>query len=58
MSALPTNITGGDTTSATYACGAAPYVKDIPMYELYQRVASHPENFLRLLDKIRRDAGD
>ena len=30
---------------------AAPYMKDTPMYELYQRVAPHPEDFPRLLDK-------
>jgi pimeloyl-ACP methyl ester carboxylesterase len=32
--------------------GAAEFMKDTPMYELYQRVAPHPEYFPRLLDKI------
>jgi pimeloyl-ACP methyl ester carboxylesterase len=31
---------------------AAEFMKDTPMYELYQRVAPHPENFPKLLDKI------
>jgi pimeloyl-ACP methyl ester carboxylesterase len=31
---------------------AAEYMKDTPMYELYQRVAPHPEDFPKLLDKI------
>ncbi len=31
---------------------AAEFMKDTPMYELYQRVAPHPENFPRLLNKI------
>ncbi|BBH70987.1 alpha/beta hydrolase [Actinoplanes sp. OR16] len=31
---------------------AAEFMKDTPMYELYQRVAPHPEHFPRLLDKI------
>ncbi|MCZ7424693.1 alpha/beta fold hydrolase [Micromonospora sp. WMMA1949] len=31
---------------------AAEYMKDTPMYELYQRVAPRPEDFARLLDKI------
>ena len=30
---------------------AASFLRDTPMYELYQRVAPHPENFGRLLDK-------
>src|SRR4051794_37200716 len=30
---------------------AAEFMKDTPMYELYQRVAPHPENFGQLLDK-------
>jgi pimeloyl-ACP methyl ester carboxylesterase len=30
---------------------AAEFMKETPMYELYQRVAPHPENFPRLLDK-------
>jgi pimeloyl-ACP methyl ester carboxylesterase len=31
---------------------AAEFMKDTPMYELYQRVAPHPEDVPRLLDKI------
>ena len=31
---------------------AAEFMKDTPMYQLYQRVAPHPEDFPRLLDKI------
>jgi pimeloyl-ACP methyl ester carboxylesterase len=31
---------------------AAGFMKDTPMYELYQRVAPRPEDFPRLLDKI------
>ena len=31
---------------------AAEFMKDTPMWELYQRVAPHPEDFPRLLDKI------
>jgi pimeloyl-ACP methyl ester carboxylesterase len=31
---------------------AVPFMKDTPMYELYQRVAPRPEDFGRLLDKI------
>ncbi|HEX6757504.1 MAG TPA: alpha/beta hydrolase [Propionibacteriaceae bacterium] len=31
---------------------AAEFLKDTPMYELYQRVAPRPEDFPRLLDKI------
>ena len=31
---------------------AMEFMKDTPMYELYQRVAPHPEDFPRLLDKI------
>ena len=33
---------------------AAEFLKDTPMYELYQRVAPRPEDFPRLLDKIGR----
>ncbi|MBY8872336.1 alpha/beta hydrolase [Micromonospora sp. PLK6-60] len=32
--------------------GAAEFLKDTPMYELYARVAPRPEDFPRLLDKI------
>ncbi len=31
---------------------AAEFMKDTPMYQLYDRVAPHPENFPQLLDKI------
>jgi len=31
---------------------AAEFMKDTPTYQLYQRVAPHPEDFPRLLDKI------
>jgi pimeloyl-ACP methyl ester carboxylesterase len=31
---------------------ALEFMKDTPMYQLYQRVAPHPEDFGRLLDKI------
>ena len=31
---------------------AVDFMKDTPMYQLYQRVAPHPEDFGRLLDKI------
>src|SRR5438105_4741735 len=31
---------------------AAEFLKDTPMYQLYQRVAPRPEDFPRLLDKI------
>lgn len=31
---------------------AAEFMKDTPMYELYQRVAPRPEDFSKLLDKI------
>jgi pimeloyl-ACP methyl ester carboxylesterase len=31
---------------------AAEFLKDTPMYELYQRVAPRPEDFPRLLDKV------
>jgi pimeloyl-ACP methyl ester carboxylesterase len=31
---------------------AVEFMKDTPMYELYQRVAPHPEDFGRLLDKM------
>jgi pimeloyl-ACP methyl ester carboxylesterase len=32
--------------------GAADFMKDTPMYKLYQRVAPRPEDFPKLLDKI------
>jgi len=32
--------------------GAAEFMKETPMYELYQRVAPRPEDFPKLLDKI------
>ena len=31
---------------------AADFMKETPMYQLYQRVAPHPEDFPRLLDKM------
>jgi pimeloyl-ACP methyl ester carboxylesterase len=31
---------------------AAEFMKDTPMYQLYQRVAPRPEDFPRLLDKM------
>jgi pimeloyl-ACP methyl ester carboxylesterase len=34
------------------SAAAAEFMKDTPMYELYQRVAPRPEDFARLLDKI------
>ena len=49
-------------TDATYAemraqqgqvnAAAEPFMRETPMYELYQRVAPRPEDFGRLLDKI------
>jgi pimeloyl-ACP methyl ester carboxylesterase len=34
------------------SAAAADFLKDTPMYEHYQQVAPHPEDFPRLLDKI------
>jgi pimeloyl-ACP methyl ester carboxylesterase len=34
------------------SAGAAEFMKDTPMYQLYQRVAPRPEDFPRLLNKI------
>jgi pimeloyl-ACP methyl ester carboxylesterase len=34
------------------SAAAAEFMKDTPMYQLYQRVAPHPEDFPRLLDKM------
>jgi pimeloyl-ACP methyl ester carboxylesterase len=34
------------------SAAAAEFMKDTPMYELYQRVAPRPEDFPKLLDKI------
>ena len=34
------------------SAAAAEFMKDMPMYQLYQRVAPHPEDFPRLLDKL------
>ncbi|HKW07639.1 MAG TPA: alpha/beta hydrolase [Candidatus Dormibacteraeota bacterium] len=34
------------------SAAAAQFMKDTPMYQLYQRVAPRPEDFPRLLDKI------
>src|SRR3954470_2946841 len=37
---------------AQVSAAAAEFMKDTPMYELYQRVAPRPEDFGRLLDKV------
>jgi pimeloyl-ACP methyl ester carboxylesterase len=37
---------------------AAEFMKDTPMYQLYQRVAPRPEDFPRLLDKIGQSMAD
>src|SRR5690242_613995 len=37
---------------ANVNAAAAEFMKDTPMYQLYQRVAPRPEDFPRLLDKI------
>src|SRR5579859_2139229 len=37
---------------ARVGAAAAEYMKDTPMYQLYQRVAPRPDDFPRLLDKI------
>ncbi|GAA4361212.1 alpha/beta fold hydrolase [Angustibacter luteus] len=37
---------------AQVGADAVEFMKQTPMYELYQRVAPHPEDFARLLDKI------
>lgn len=37
---------------AQVSAAAAEFLKDTPMYELYQRVAPRPEDFPKLLDKI------
>jgi hypothetical protein len=34
------------------SAAAAEFMKDTPMYQLYQRVAPRPGDFPRLLDKI------
>ena len=34
------------------SAAAVPFMKDTPMYQLYERVAPHPEDFGRLLDKV------
>jgi pimeloyl-ACP methyl ester carboxylesterase len=34
------------------SAGAAEFMKETPMYQLYARVAPHPEDFPKLLDKI------
>jgi pimeloyl-ACP methyl ester carboxylesterase len=34
------------------SAAAAEFMKDTPMYQLYQRIAPHPDDFPRLLDKI------
>jgi pimeloyl-ACP methyl ester carboxylesterase len=42
---------------AQVSATAAEFMKDTPMYELYQRVAPRPEDFPRLLDKIGESMG-
>jgi pimeloyl-ACP methyl ester carboxylesterase len=37
---------------AQVGAASAQFLKDTPMYERYQRVAPHPEDFPRLLDKM------
>jgi pimeloyl-ACP methyl ester carboxylesterase len=37
---------------AQVSAAAVPFMKDTPMYELYQRVAPRPDDFGRLLDKV------
>jgi pimeloyl-ACP methyl ester carboxylesterase len=37
---------------AQVSAAAVPFMKDTPMYRLYQRVAPRPDDFGRLLDKI------
>jgi pimeloyl-ACP methyl ester carboxylesterase len=37
---------------AQVSSAAVPFMKDTPMYQLYERVAPRPEDFGRLLDKI------
>jgi len=37
---------------AQMSAAAAEFMKDTPMYQLYQRIAPRPEDFPRLLDKI------
>src|SRR5258706_9081714 len=37
---------------AQVGSAAVPFMKDTPMYQLYERVAPRPEDFGRLLDKI------
>ena len=37
---------------AQVSAAAMPFIKDTPMFELYQRVAPRPDDFGRLLDKI------
>ena len=37
---------------AQVSAAAVPFMKETPMYELYARVAPHPEDFGRLLDKM------
>jgi pimeloyl-ACP methyl ester carboxylesterase len=37
---------------AQVSSAALEFMKDTPMYQLYQRVAPHPEDFGRLLDKL------
>ena len=47
--AIPAEMLG---QQAQLNAAAAEFMKDTPMYELYQRVAPRPEDFGRLLDKV------
>ena len=47
--AIPTEMLA---QQAQVSAAAIPFMKDTPMYELYQRVAPRPDDFGRLLDKI------
>ena len=47
--AIPAEMLG---QQAQVSAAAAEFMKDTPMYQLYQKVAPRPEDFGRLLDKI------
>ena len=47
--AIPAEMLG---QQGQVSAAAAEFMKDTPMYELYQRVAPRPEDFGRLLDKM------
>jgi pimeloyl-ACP methyl ester carboxylesterase len=44
--------THGAEQQGQVSAAAVEFMKDTPMYQLYQRVAPRPEDFPRLLDKI------